>query len=121
MKILAFEDDKTTAMLLQLILNRQDVEVVVSPNAVDAVTRVREEQPDLILMDILMPEIDGLTAAAEIRDNPDLAEIPIIAVSATSGKYEESALLAGCDGFLKKPFTYDEFLGVVHNFTDFDW
>jgi two-component system cell cycle response regulator DivK len=92
----------------------EDIEVEEADNAVKGIEMALANPPDLILMDMSMPEMDGLTATAKIRDMPQIAHIPIIALTANVMEGDrERTLNAGCDGFIGKPIDVDSFANQV--------
>ncbi len=104
-KILIVDDDLDLLNLYQAVLSK-DFETIPATNGKEAVDLAVAEVPDLILMDIMMPVMDGLDATRQIRQNPKTSSIPIIAVTALSSrKDEEKCLQIGCDDYLSKPFT----------------
>jgi len=112
-KILIAEDNEDSCLMLRLFLESLDFHVVEARNGEEAVKLANEEQPDLILMDLNMPVIDGITAALHIRSNPELADIPILANSADGLRGMD--LFSGIDelgkayiGYIAKPFSFDE-------------
>jgi two-component system cell cycle response regulator DivK len=86
-------------------------------NAIDGIQLAQQIRPDLILMDISMPEMDGLTATEKIRNLPEIQDIPIIALTANalSGD-KERTLQAGCDGYIGKPIDVDTFADEINAF-----
>ncbi len=104
-KILIVDDDLDLLNLYQAIL-KEKFEAIPATNGKEAVDLAVAEVPDLILMDIMMPVMDGLQAAQLIRMHPKTRSIPIIAVTALGGrKDKEKCLQSGCDDYLSKPFT----------------
>ncbi len=104
-KILIVDDDLDLLDLYQVVL-REGFETISATNGKEAVDLAVAEAPDLILMDIMMPQMDGLQAAQLIRMHPKTWSIPIIAVTALSSrKDKEKCLQSGCDDYLSKPFT----------------
>jgi len=104
-KILIVEDDLDMLSLYQAVL-RKDYEAIPATNGKEAVDLAVAEVPDLILMDIMMPQMNGLQAARLIRKSPKTCSIPIIAVTALSSRRDkEKCLQSGCDDYLSKPFT----------------
>jgi CheY-like chemotaxis protein len=106
-KILIVDDvELNIDLLLQLL--EDDYDLVTAADGATAVQMAEQEKPDLILMDISLPVLDGYQATAQIKANPELAHIPIIALTAhaMSGD-EKKALTAGCDGYLTKPLNDD--------------
>jgi len=102
--ILYVEDDPHNMRLICRILEQQGFRMVKAINGTEGVQMATQEKPDLILMDINLPDIDGLEATAQIKANPDLQSIPVIALTAHANYGdEERALAAGCDGYIAKP------------------
>ena len=105
-KILIAEDIPGLIHILQLEVQRLGYETILASNGQEAVEIATAQLPNLIMMDIMMPQMDGLQAASLIRENPDTGSIPILAVTALSSrKDKEKCLQSGCDDFLTKPFT----------------
>ncbi len=113
-RILLVEDDPGTIDVMQLELEFLGYEVTVAKNGVEGVEMAISQLPDLIVMDIRMPKMDGLQAASLIRSNPKTKDIPILAatVNALPGD-REKCLNAGCDDYIAKPFTYRELGGAI--------
>jgi two-component system cell cycle response regulator DivK len=113
-RVLYIEDDTNNRMLVRRILMVEDIEVEEADNAVTGIEMALANPPDLILMDMSMPEMDGLTATAKIRDMTQIAHIPIIALTANVMEGDrERTLNAGCDGFIGKPIDVDSFANQV--------
>lgn len=108
-RILLVEDDPGTVDVMQVELGFLGYEVTVAENGVEAVKMAISQLPDLIVMDIRLPKMDGLRAATLIRDNPNTGNIPILAatVNALAGD-REKCLEAGCNDYIAKPFTHRE-------------
>ncbi len=106
--ILYVEDDHLNRRLVQRILLAEGHEVLEASNAPEALDVIRAQQPDLILMDINMPEVDGFTLTRQIKNNPAWKHIPVIALTANVMKGDrERVLQAGCDGYIQKPIDVD--------------
>ncbi len=107
-KILVVEDvDVNRDLVVQLL--EDDYEVIEAVNGEEAVKVAGEERPDLILMDLSLPVIDGWEATRQIKANNDLKSVPIIALTAHAMKGdEEKARAAGCDDYLPKPINENE-------------
>ncbi len=106
--ILYVEDDHLNRRLVQRILLAEGHEVLEASNAPEALDVIRAQQPDLILMDINMPEVDGFTLTRQIKSNPAWKHIPVIALTANVMKGDrERVLQAGCDGYIQKPIDVD--------------
>jgi CheY-like chemotaxis protein len=102
--ILIVEDYAVNRSFLKFLLEEYGYEVLEAENGLEAVETVQNQPPDLILMDLAMPDMDGLTATEKIRQMDGMAKLPIIAVSAYGQLYEERAMNAGFDDFISKPF-----------------
>lgn len=108
-RILLVEDNDINQLLGRKILAKAGFEVTVAANGQEAVDMVKAAPFDLVLMDIQMPVMDGLTAAALIRENPQLAELPIVAMTANDLASDvEQCLAAGMNAHISKPFDHDE-------------
>ncbi|MCH8054704.1 MAG: response regulator [Deltaproteobacteria bacterium] len=112
-RILLVEDHPGTIEVMQQELEVLGYEVTLAENGVKAVEMATSESPDLIVMDIVMPKMDGLQAASQIRKNPKTKDIPILAATALARPGDrEKCLEGGCDGYIAKPFTHKQ-LGVA--------
>ena len=105
-RILVVEDQEDNMQILRDMLSATDYEIAEAVNGQEALAAVAKQRPDLILMDIQIPIIDGYEATRRIKADPALKSIPIIAVTshALSGG-EEKARAAGCDDFVAKPYS----------------
>ncbi len=116
-KILVVEDDKSSCYLAQFLLERDGFEVKVSVNGKEALIIARLEPPDLIVLDILMPEMDGYETAKRLRGDPLLGHIALVAVSSYAMAGDRAlALEAGFDGYIEKPINPDTFAQEIRNF-----
>ena len=116
-RILIVEDQEDNRAILRDVLSRAGYDLIEAFNGEDAVRLAQNEQPDLILMDIQLPGIDGFEATRRIKAIIDLKSIPIIAVTsyALSGD-EAHARASGCDAFVAKPFSPRELLARVREY-----
>jgi CheY-like chemotaxis protein len=113
-KILYVEDNEDNVYMLVRRLSRKGFTVVVAGTGTEGVAMARSEAPDLILMDLSLPEMDGWEATRLIKADPDLARIPVIALSAHAMAGDrEKALAAGCDDFDTKPVDLARLLGKI--------
>ena len=107
--ILLIDDEKAYAEVIKEALTPMGVDVHIACNAMEAMLVMQDITPDLILLDVMMPEVDGLTLLRWLRDNSRGKEMPIHIVSAKAGPEDrDAALRAGADGFLAKPFTMQD-------------
>ena len=113
-RILVIEDTENNRRILNDLLTNAGFEVLEAIDGEKGVAMAAESRPDLILMDIQLPIVDGYEATRRIKANPDLRHIPIIAVTsyALSGD-DAKALAAGCDGYLAKPVDIDILVRMV--------
>lgn len=115
--ILVVEDQEDNRQILRDLLGNAGYELIEAENGEEALAAVAKRRPDLILMDIQLPIMDGHEATRRIRTNPDLKSVPIIAVTsyALAGD-EDKALAAGCDGYICKPYSPRELLAKVRTY-----
>ena len=107
--ILVVDDFDDTRLLLRTWLQKKGFRVVEAENGNRAIAEAESSHPDLIIMDVEMPELDGLAATRKIRELKGLAAVPILAVSAYGAdQYRDHALAAGCNEYLSTPFEPDE-------------
>jgi two-component system cell cycle response regulator DivK len=106
--ILYVEDNADNRTLVRRILMAEGYNLLEAVNAAQALEILRNNKPDLILMDINMPDMDGYSLTAKIKDTPGLESIPIIALTANVMRGDrERSLEAGCDGYIQKPIDID--------------
>lgn len=116
-RILYIEDDANNRMLVRRILMAYGMEVDEADSAVRGIEMAQSNPPDLILMDMSMPGMDGLTATARIRTMPDIQHIPIVALTANVMEGDkERTLNAGCDGYIGKPIDVDTFADQITHY-----
>lgn len=116
-RILIIEDQEDNRRIMTDMLNAAGFEVIEAVNGEDGVSMAEANVPDLILMDIQLPGVDGYEATRRIRAKPALGAIPIIAVTsyALSGD-DKKAFEAGCDAYLAKPFSPRELLAKIREY-----
>ena len=116
-QILVVEDQEDNRIILRDLLTSVGFDVIEAVNGQDGVALAESEKPDLILMDIQLPVIDGYEATRQIKANPALESIPVIAVTSYALSGDESkATAAGCDGYVTKPFRPRDLLAKVREF-----
>ena len=115
--ILVVEDQEDNRQILRDLLSSTDYEIVEAENGQEAIDAVAKQKPDLILMDIQLPVMDGYEATRRIKANPDWKSIPIIVVTsyALSGDAEK-ARAAGCDDYVTKPYSPRQLLAKIREF-----
>ena len=115
--ILYVEDNPDNRTLVRRILLSEDYGLLEAQNAAQALEVLKETRPDLILMDINMPDMDGYTLTSRIKTMPGFERVPIIALTANVMRGDkEKTLEAGCDGYIQKPLDIDQLLREVARF-----
>jgi CheY-like chemotaxis protein len=116
-RLLVVEDNETNMMIFRDILNAAGYAVLEAASAEDAFAMARSQVPDLILMDIQLPGMDGLEAVRTLRKDPATSSIPIVALTAHAmSGHREQALQAGCSGYITKPIRSREFREQVASY-----
>ena len=101
--VLVVDDFRDTRKLVKLLLEKNGYEVLEASDGYDAVKQAVKSRPDLILMDVAMPVMDGIQATQAIRQHFDLSEVPIVAVTAYGDFYNDRARDVGCNDVIQKP------------------
>lgn len=112
--ILAVDDDEDNLFLLTEVLRPLSCLFVTATYGEAAILLAQNCQPDLILLDVMLPDFNGMEVVQRLRQNPKTSKIPIIAVTALArAEDRESLLLAGCDDYISKPYMIDELENVI--------
>jgi two-component system cell cycle response regulator DivK len=116
-KILYIEDNFDNLTLVKRVLEIEGYEVIEAKNGTDGLAKARATQPDMIITDINLPDIDGFEVTDTLKKSQETAHIPIIAMTANVMKKDrETVLRAGCDGYIAKPIDVDELPIQIENF-----
>ncbi len=116
-RILIVEDNDLNLKLFRDLLSANGYETFETKDGLEAVTLTRNIRPDLILMDIQLPEISGLEVTQKIKADAEISSIPVIAVTAFAMKDDEQKILsAGCQAYISKPISIDHFLATIKSF-----
>ena len=116
-RILVVEDQEDNRQILRDLLTNAGYEPTEAENGEEALAAVAKQRPDLILMDIQLPIMDGYETTRRIRTNPDLKSVPIIAVTSYALAGDEGkALAAGCDAYVTKPFSPRQLLAKIREY-----
>jgi len=113
-RILTVEDNPANMKLMSILLERVGHTVLCAVDAESGMALARAERPDLILMDVQLPGMDGLSATVRLKQDPATAAIPVIALTALAMKEDEKkAFAAGCDAYISKPLRYQELYATI--------
>lgn len=113
-RVLIIEDNAINMSLSTFLVESAGYAVIGAADAEAGIKMAREQLPDLILMDIQLPGMDGLEAIGVLKKDPSTRGIPIIALTALAMKGDEARIRAsGCDGYIAKPMRYQQFLAVI--------
>jgi two-component system, cell cycle response regulator DivK len=120
-RILYIEDNFDNRLLVRRVLQAEGYTVLEAVDGHEGLAKAAEVQPDLILMDINLPELDGYEVTARLKQLPGMSRVPIIAVTANVMKGDrEKTLAAGCDGYIQKPIDIDALPGHIERFLNKD-
>jgi CheY-like chemotaxis protein len=112
--VLVIEDNEQNLYLMRFLLEKNGFTVLEAMDGVKGVETAKETKPDLILLDIQLPRMDGYTVARELRKNSNLSGVPIIAVTSYAMVGDrERILAAGADGYIEKPIDPERFVGQI--------
>jgi adenylate cyclase len=114
-RILVVDDVPENVRLLEAVLTPHGYDVLTAGDGLDALALVESARPDLILLDVLMPNLDGYAVCSRIRADEETAVLPVIMVTSSIGQEKTKAIAAGADDFIPKPFNHDELLTRVRS------
>ena len=115
-KILCVEDNDDNLFMLHRRLTRAGFEVKVATNGAEGVEWAKTLLPDLIVMDLILPKLDGWEATRRLKNQPETKHIPIIVLSSHSGEqHREKAFAAGCDAYETKPADFEKLVGKIRS------
>ncbi|GGH01717.1 MAG TPA: two-component system response regulator [Oceanicaulis sp.] len=116
-KVLIVEDNELNMKLFHDLLEAHGYETLQTREGLKAIDMAREHRPDLILMDIQLPEVSGLDVTKWLKSDEDLSGIPVVAVTAFAMKGDEERIRdGGCEGYLSKPITVTSFIETIRKF-----
>ncbi len=117
--VLIVEDNDLNMKLFRDLLEAHGYDTFHTRDGMNVIPMARERRPDLIIMDIQLPEVSGLEVTKWLKNDPDLKSIPVIAVTAFAMKGDEEKIRAGgCEDYLSKPIAVNQFLATVKRFLD---
>lgn len=113
-RVLAVDDDPTILRLLQVNLEMEGHDVLTAENGQSALAVIRAERPEVVLLDVMMPEMDGFQVCEAVRADPDIAGTPIVFVSARAQQSDlDRGYASGADGYITKPFDPLELIETI--------
>ena len=113
-RILAVDDDEKVLRVIEALLTPHGYEVILARDGQEAITAITDTKPDIVLMDIFMPNMDGYTALGAIKENPATRDIPVIMVTAIGQELNKKlAETLGAAGYITKPFKSPELLETI--------
>lgn len=116
-KILVVDDEPTIVRLMEFILARQGHEMLAAVNGEEALQKIKAHEPDLVLLDIMMPRIDGYEVARLVRADPEMAHLPIIMLSAKAQEEDiRKGGEVGVNEYITKPFSPEHLVQVVADY-----
>ncbi len=116
-RVLVVEDDAQNSYLIGFILEKSGYEVTSASDGEQAVAEVEKSVPDLILMDMLLPKMNGYEATRRIKARPESKDVPIVALTAYSMKGDREKILeSGCDGYISKPIDPETFVSEMEEY-----
>ena len=115
--VLIVEDNELNMKLFHDLLEAHGYDTIGTRNGIEALDLARKHKPDLVLMDIQLPEVSGLEVTKWLKDDPELKSIPVVAVTAFAMKGDEERIRRkGCEAYLSKPISVSKFLETVRNY-----
>lgn len=116
LKAMVIDDSKTIRRTAETLLKKVGCEVVTALDGFDALSKIADQKPDIIFIDIMMPRLDGYQTCALIKNNKDYKQTPVIMLSSKDGLFDKAkGRIVGSDQYLTKPFSREELLGAIRN------
>jgi len=116
LKAMVIDDSKTIRRTAETLLKKVGCEVVTALDGFDALSKIADQRPDIIFIDIMMPRLDGYQTCALIKNNKEYKDTPIVMLSSKDGLFDKAkGRIVGSDQYLTKPFSRDELLGAIKN------
>ena len=116
-KVMIIDDSNTIRKSAEIFLRTSGCEVILAEDGFEAMSKIIDNQPNIIFIDIVMPRLDGYQACMLIKKNPFYQSIPVIMLSSKDGLFDKArGRMAGSDGYLSKPFTAESLLSIIRNY-----
>jgi len=114
LKVMVIDDSKTIRRTAETLLKKEGCDVVTATDGFEALSKIADQQPDIIFVDIMMPRLDGYQTCALIKNNQVFRQTPVIMLSSKDGLFDKArGRIVGSEQYLTKPFTRDELLGAI--------
>ncbi len=114
LKVMVVDDSKTIRRTAETLLKKEGCEVETATDGFEALSKISDQNPDIIFVDIMMPRLDGYQTCALIKNNHDFKSTPVIMLSSKDGLFDKArGRIVGSEQYLTKPFTKDELLGAI--------
>jgi twitching motility two-component system response regulator PilG len=116
-KVMVIDDSKTIRRTAETLLKKAGCDVVTATDGFEALSKITDNQPDIIFIDIMMPRLDGYQTCALIKRNQNYKSTPVILLTSKDGLFDRArGRIVGSDQYLTKPFTKEELLGAIKEF-----
>ncbi len=113
-KILVIEDDPSTLRLIKYTLQQEGYQVLTAPNGLEGIRKTKSEEPDLVILDVMLPGLDGFEICHRLRANPQTAQLPILMVSGKAREIDRATgLKVGADDYITKPWHRPELVTKI--------
>ncbi|MEO6658384.1 MAG: twitching motility response regulator PilG [Arenimonas sp.] len=117
LRVMVIDDSKTIRRTAETLLKKEGCNVVTATDGFEALSKIADQQPQVIFVDIMMPRLDGYQTCALIKNNQMFKAIPVIMLSSKDGLFDKArGRIVGSDEYLTKPFTRDELLAAIRKF-----
>jgi len=119
LKVMVIDDSKTIRRTAETLLKKEGCDVVTAVDGFEALSKISDQQPDIIFVDIMMPRLDGYQTCALIKNNQLYRSTPVVMLSSKDGIFDKArGRIVGAEQYLTKPFTRDELLGAIRRHVD---
>ncbi len=116
LKVMVIDDSKTIRRTAETLLKKEGCDVITANDGLEALSKITDQNPDIIFVDIMMPRLDGYQTCALIKSNQVYKRIPVIMLSSKDGLFDKArGRIVGSEQYLTKPFTKDELLGAIRD------
>ncbi len=119
LKVMVIDDSKTIRRTAETLLKKEGCDVVTAVDGFEALSKISDQQPDIIFVDIMMPRLDGYQTCALIKNHQMYRSTPVVMLSSKDGIFDKArGRIVGAEQYLTKPFTRDELLGAIRRHVD---